>query len=63
MQVSRLKEILSQFNDDENITFYFMKNDTLTNCQMHDIELYDPEMGIEFTIQDTSEVMEELVND
>ena len=63
MKVSRLKEILSQFDDDENITFYFMKNDTLTNCQMYDIELYVPEMGVEFTIQDTSEVMEELVND
>lgn len=57
MKVSRLKEILSQFDDDENITFYFLKNDTLTNCQVEDINSYD--MGIEFTIQDTSEVFEE----
>ena len=59
MKISRLKEILSQFDNDENITFYYMKNDTLTNCQFHDAELYDSEMGIEFTIQDTSEVFEE----
>ena len=38
-----------------------MKNDTLTNCQFHDAELYDSEMGIEFTIQDTSEYFEEAV--
>ena len=57
MKVSRLKEILSQFDNDENITFYFLKNDTLTNCQVEDINSYD--MGIEFTIQDTSEVFEE----
>ena len=59
MKVKELIEALSYYDSDENITFYFMKNDTLTNCQMHDIELYDPEMGIEFTIQDTSEVLAE----
>ena len=59
MTVSELKEYLSKFNDDEKITFYFLKNDTLTNCQFHDAELYDSEMGIEFTIQDTSELFEE----
>ena len=58
MKISRLKEILSQFDNDENITFYYMKNDTLTNCQFHDIELYDSEMGVELTIQDTSEYLE-----
>ena len=59
MKVSELKEMLSQFDNDKSITFYYMKNDTLTNCQFHDAELYDSEMGIEFTIQDTSEVFEE----
>ena len=29
MTVSELKEYLSKFNDDEKITFYFLKNDTL----------------------------------
>ena len=58
MTVSELKEYLSKFNDDEKITFYFLKNDTLTNCQLEDIGFY-PDMGIEFTIQDTSEYFEE----
>ena len=57
MTVSELKEYLSKFNDDEKITFYFLKNDTLTNCQVGDINSYG--MGIEFTIQDTSELFEE----
>ena len=57
MKVSRLKEMLSQFDNDESITFYYMKNDTLTNCQVEDINSYG--MGIEFTIQDTSELFEE----
>ena len=57
MKVSELIETLSKFDSDENITFYFLKNDTLTNCQVEDINSYD--MGIEFTIQDTSEVFEE----
>ena len=57
MTVSELKEYLSKFNDDEKITFYFVKNDNLTNCQVEDINSYG--MGIEFTIQDTSELFEE----
>ena len=61
MKVSRLKEILSQFDDDVSITFYFQKNDILTNCQVHDIELYDPDMGLEFTIQDTIECDNESI--
>ena len=57
MKVSELIETLSKFDSDDNVTFYFLKNDTLTNCQVEDINSYD--MGIEFTIQDTSEVLEE----
>ena len=48
-----------QFLDDD-ITFYFLKNDTLTNCQVEDISFYTDSMGVEFTIQDTSEVEEEV---
>ena len=59
MKVSELIEALSYYNGDDNITFYFLKNDTLTNCQLEDIGFY-PDMGVEFTIQDTSEVMEEV---
>ena len=59
MKVSELIEALSYYNGDDNITFYFLKNDTLTNFQLEDIDFY-PDMGVEFTIQDTSEVMEEV---
>ena len=57
MTVAELVEKLLDFDGDENITFYFLKNDTLTNCQVEDINSYG--MGIEFTIQDTSELFEE----
>ena len=57
MKVSKLIETLSRFDSDDNVTFYFLKNDTLTNCQLEDIGFY-PDMGIEFTIQDTSELQE-----
>ena len=58
MKVSKLIETLSKFDSDDNVTFYFLKNDILTNCQLEDIGFY-PDMGIEFTIQDTSELFEE----
>ena len=57
MKVSKLIETLSKFDSDDNVTFYFLKNDTLTNCQVEDINSYG--MGIEFTIQDTTELFEE----
>ncbi len=59
MKVSELIETLSKYDRDDDVTFYFLKNDTLTNCQLEDIGFY-PDMGVEFTIQDTSEVMEEV---
>ena len=58
MKVSELIETLSKYDRDDDVTFYFLKNDTLTNCQLEDIGFY-LDMGVEFTIQDTSEVMEE----
>ena len=51
---------MSHYDDDDDVTFYFLKNDTLTNCQVEDISFYTDTMGVELTIQDTSEVMEEL---
>ena len=60
MKVSELIEALSYYDGDDDITFYFLKNDTLTNCQVEDISFYTESMGVEFTIQDTSEVMEEV---
>ena len=59
MKVSELIETLSKYDRDDNVTFYYLKNDTLTNCQLEDIGFYY-DMGVEFTIQDTSEVMEEV---
>ena len=60
MKVKEVIEALSYYDSDDNITFYFLKNDTLTNCQVEDISFYTESMGVEFTIQDTSEVMEEV---
>jgi len=58
MKVKELIKALSYYDNDDNITFYFLKNDTLTNCQLEDISFYSENMGIEFTIQDTSEIQE-----
>ena len=60
MKVSELIEALSYYDSDADVTFYFLKNDTLTNCQVEDISFYTDSMGVEFTIQDTSEIMEEV---
>ena len=56
MKLSDLKHYLSEYDNDAEVTFYFLKNDTLTNCQLENIGNYG--MGIEFTIQDTSEYQE-----
>ena len=60
MKVSELIEALSYYDGNDDITFYFLKNNTLTNCQLEDIAFYSDTMGVEFTIQDTSEVMEDV---
>ena len=56
MTVAEVKEMLSKFDDDEQITFYFLKDNILTNCQLEDINSYG--MGIEFTVQDTYDGIE-----
>ena len=58
MKVSELIETLSNYDMDDSITFYYLKNDTLTNCQLEST-CWFPDMGIEFTIQDTSEVQDQ----
>ena len=60
MKVKELIKALSYYDGDDDITFYFLKNDTLTNCQLEDIGFFSDTMGVELTIQDTSEVMEEV---
>ena len=57
MTVEELREKLSHFDDDEQILFYYLKDNILTNALLEDINSYG--MGIEFTIQDTHEFMEE----
>ena len=57
MKVSELIETLLDYDGDDNVTFYYLKDNILTNCQLEDINSYG--MGIEFTIQDTSELFEE----
>ena len=57
MKVSQLIEWLSLQDKDDDVTFYYLKNDTLTNCQLETI--IETDMGVEFTIQDTSELFEE----
>ena len=57
MTVLELVETLLDYDGDEKITFYYLKDNVLTNCQIEDVNSYG--MGIEFTIQDTSEYFEE----
>jgi hypothetical protein len=57
MKVSELIETLLDYDGDDNVTFYYLKDNILTNCQLEDVNSYG--MGIEFTIQDTSEYFEE----
>ena len=60
MKVKELIEALSYYHGDDDITFYYLKDNILTNCQLEDISFYSSSMGIEFTVQDTSEIMEEV---
>ena len=57
MTVAELREKLSHFDDDEQILFYYLKDNILTNALLEDINSYG--MGIEFTIQNTHEFIEE----
>ena len=58
MTVAELVEKLLDFDGDVSVTFYHLKDNVLTNCQLEDVNSYG--MGIEFTIQDTSEYFEEV---
>ncbi len=57
MKVAELVEKLLDFDGDEEITFYYLKDNILTNALLEDINSYG--MGIEFTIQDQHEFLEE----
>ena len=57
MTVAELVEKLLDFDGNDEVTFYFLKDNILTNSRLEDINSYG--MGIEFTIQATHEFMEE----
>ena len=57
MTVRELVEKLLDFDGDEEISFYYLKDNILTNSRLEDINSYG--MGIEFTIQDQHEFLEE----
>ena len=57
MTVAELKKLLSEYDDNEQILFYYLKDNILTNSRLEDINSYG--MGIEFTVQDTHEFLEE----
>ena len=56
MTVAELREKLSYFDDNEEILFYYLKDNVLTNALLEDINSYG--MGIEFTVQDTYDGIE-----
>ena len=57
MTVAELVEKLLDFDGDEEVTFYYLKDNILTNSRLEDINSYG--MGIEFTVQDPHEFLEE----
>ena len=56
MTVAELKKMLSNYDDNEQILFYYLKDNIVTNAIFEDINSYG--MGIEFTIQDTYDGIE-----
>ena len=56
MTVRELVERLLDFDGDEEISFYYLKDNILTNSRLEDINSYG--MGIEFTVQDTYDGIE-----
>ena len=56
MTVSELKKMLSKYDDNEQILFYYLKDNIVTNALLEDINSYG--MGIEFTVQDTYDGIE-----
>ena len=56
MKVSELIEALSRYDRNDDVTFYYLKNNTLTNCQFEDLGFYPD--SVEFTIQDSYDGIE-----
>ena len=47
MKVKELIEALSYYDGDDNITFYFLRNNTEINCQLEDIGFFSDTMSVE----------------
>ena len=58
MKESELIEALSYYDGNDDITFYYLKDNILTNCQLEDISFYTDSMSVEFTIQNTYDGIE-----
>ena len=56
MTVAELKKMLSKYDDNEQILFYYLKDNIVTNAIFEDINSYG--MGIEFTVQDAYDGIE-----
>ena len=56
MTVAELKKLLSKYDDNEKILFYYLKDNIVTNAIFEDINSYG--MGIEFTVQDAYDGIE-----
>ena len=56
MTVAELKKMLSKYDDNEQILFYYLKDNIVSNAIFEDINSYG--MGIEFTVQDTYDGIE-----
>ena len=60
MKIRELIEALSRYDRDDDVTFYYLKNNVLTNCQFEDLGFYG-DMGVEFTIQDAYDGIEKVM--
>ena len=58
MTVQELINKLKTCDPNDHITFYYLQNDSLTNCQFETL-IWGNDMGWELTIQNTSELIEE----
>jgi len=61
MTVEQLQKILKQYNPNDEVWFYHLKNDNLTQCSLENIQggFHQKDLGnwIEFTIKEVSDVL------
>ena len=58
--IKQIRDLSKNYDSDDNVTFYYLKNNVLTNCQFEDLGFYG-DMGVEFTIQDTYDGVETVM--